>query len=329
MAKEKKRKNEGTHGSGGYHQPVLLRETVEFLQPAPGKLFLDGTLGGGGHSEAFAQAGAKVIGLDQDIEALAYAGSRLERFGDQVRLMHANFRDVGEVLDQLGVHKLDGALLDLGVSSWQLDTSERGFSFQQDGPLDMRMNVSDERSAEHLVNELPEAELVTIFREYGEEPSARRIAAEIVKVRAKKRFTRTLELADAVERICPRRGAKRHPATKVFQALRIAVNSELEALREGLEAILDRLETGGRFGVITFHSLEDRVVKHRFKAASKEWLDQPDWPEPRRNPDYQLTLVTPKAVEASEEETRTNPRSRSAKLRVVEKLSYVPQPKKK
>lgn len=313
---------------GSYHQPVLLGEAVRLLQPRPGALFLDGTLGGGGHSEAFAEAGAQVIGLDQDLDALAYAGERLERFGNQVRLVHANFRDAGDVLDQLGIHKVNGALLDLGVSSWQLNEPERGFSFQHDGPLDMRMNASQGETAEDLVNNLEEVELTRIFREFGEETNARRIAKEIVRTRARKRITRTSELAATVEKVCPRRGAKRHPATKVFQALRIAVNAELQVLQEGLEVIIERLEGGGRFGVITFHSLEDRVVKHRFKAGATEWLDRPDWPAPRRNPGHQLTLVTPKAVEPTEEETRANSRSRSAKLRVVEKLTYVTEQKK-
>ena len=279
----------------GYHAPVLLREVVEFLKPAPGQLMVDGTLGGGGHSEAFLEAGADVIGLDQDPEALAFAGNRLAGFGTKFKAVHSNFRELGAVLDRLEVDQIDAGLLDLGVSSWQLDTAERGFSFMKDGPLDMRMNPEIPTSAADLVNTASEEELASIFYNFGEEQASRRIAAQLVRDRELRPFTTTLELANAVEKVIPRRG-RTHPATKVFQALRIAVNRELESLEEGLEQFTRRLRSGGRFGVITFHSLEDRRVKTFFKTRSTEFMDRPEWSAPRPNPDFKFKLVKSKPV---------------------------------
>jgi 16S rRNA (cytosine1402-N4)-methyltransferase len=305
-----------------YHEPVLLAETLALLAPAPGKLFVDGTLGGGGHTEAFLKAGARVIGIDQDPQALAFAGKRLESFGNQFQPVRANFSEITDVLDRLGVPAIDGALLDIGVSSWQLDTAERGFSFQQNGPLDMRMNPEGLQTAADLVNTLEAEELTKIFRDLGEEPAARRIAGQIVRDRAEHPFATTFDLVNTVEKVSPRRG-RTHPATKVFQALRIAVNRELDVLSKALEAFSARLNPGARFGVITFHSLEDRIVKTFFKARATEWLDRPEWPGPRRNPSFQFRLITSKPVVATEDEQSRNPRSRSAKLRVVEQI-YVP-----
>jgi 16S rRNA (cytosine1402-N4)-methyltransferase len=299
-----------------FHEPVLLREVVELLAPAPGKVFVDGTLGGGGHSEAFLQAGARVIGLDQDPEALAFAAVRLARFSENFCAIHANFAHLDQLPD---VPEIDAALLDLGVSSWQLDTPKRGFSFMKEGPLDMRMNPSGSTTAADLLHGASVEELERIFREFGDEPAARRIALRIVHERTEKRLETTLDLARLVENTVPRRG-KTHPATRVFQALRIAVNRELETLAEALEKFTTRLRSGGRFGVITFHSLEDRMVKAFFKQRSVEFLDRPEWPAPRRNPNFMLKLVTRKAVVASQEEQTRNPRSRSAKLRVAEKI---------
>jgi len=304
-----------------YHKPVLLEQTLALLAPAPGKLFVDGTLGGGGHTEAFLQAGARVIGIDQDPQALAFAGERLSGFGDRFVPVRANFEEIVSVLDNLSIAGIDGALLDIGVSSWQLNTPERGFSFQENGPLDMRMNPDAPLSAADLVNTAPEGELIRIFREYGEETAARRIAQQIVRDRELRPLETTFDLVRSVEKVNPRRG-RTHPATKVFQALRIAVNRELDVLNTALAAFSSRLNPGGRFGVITFHSLEDRIVKTFFKSRSLEWLDRPEWPAPRRNPDFQFRLLTPKPAVASEEEQSRNPRSRSAKLRVVEK-AYV------
>ena len=301
-----------------YHVPVLPEEVLALLCPAPGKLFLDGTLGGGGHSELFLSQGADVIGLDQDADALAEAARRLERFGNQARLIEANFRDVGTVLAELGEsRKLDGVLLDIGVSSHQLDTAERGFALMKDGPLDMRMSCRAPRTAADLVNSLPVAEMAGIFREYGEEPRAMQIATRIALLRAEHPFETTFDLVAAVSSVAPRTSG-RHPATRVFQALRIALNDELGALRDALAAIPDCLAPGGRLGIITFHSLEDRIVKHFFRDRSQEWVDRPEWPAPRRNPDHIFRLLPPHPIDAGVEEVNNNPRARSAKLRVFE-----------
>jgi 16S rRNA (cytosine1402-N4)-methyltransferase len=302
-----------------YHRPVLGDEIVELLALRPGALVLDGTCGGGGHSELILEAGANVVALDQDPDAIAHASERLRRFGHRVSFAQANFRQVSRVLDQLGVPGLAGALLDIGVSSRQLENAERGFSVMRNGPLDMRMDPRRELTAADIVNTYDEEELTRIFRELGEEPAARRIASQLVKQRKTTPFRETLQLAKAVENIVWRHGRK-HPATQVFQALRMEVNDELGALTDGLEAITSRLEAGARFAVITFHSLEDRIVKNFFRDRSREFLDRPEWPEPRPNPDYAFRLITSKPMEPSELEQRTNPRSRSAKLRVVEKI---------
>ena len=301
-----------------YHVPVLPEEVVALLCPAPGTLFLDGTLGGGGHSELLLMEGADVIGLDQDAEALAEAGRRLGRFGNRARLVEANFREAAAVLENLGETRLlDGVLLDVGVSSHQLDTAERGFALMKDGPLDMRMSCRAPRTAADLVNSLAVAELAGIFREYGEEPRAAQFAARFVALRADHPIETTFDLAAAVSLVAPRTSG-RHPATRVFQALRIAVNDELGALRAALAALPNCLAPGGRLGIITFHSLEDRIVKHFFRDRSQEWVDRPEWPAPRRNPDHIFRLLTPHPIDAGVEEVTNNPRARSAKLRVAE-----------
>ncbi len=301
-----------------YHQPVLLAEVLALLEPAPGKLFVDGTLGGGGHTEAFLRAGARVIGIDQDPQALAFAGERLAGFGDAFIPVHANFASIAEVLDRLNEPEIDAALLDIGVSSWQLDTPERGFSFQEEGPLDMRMDPTTGVTAADLVNQSSTEELIRIFRDFGEEWGARRIVAQIERDRATRPFETTLDLVRSVEKVSPRRG-KIHPATKVFQGLRIAVNRELEVLEAALDALTTRLRPGGVLGVITFHSLEDRIVKNFLKTHSTAWLDRPEWPEPLRNPHFVYQSPLPKSVVASEAEQTSNPRSRSARLRVARK----------
>jgi len=303
-----------------FHTSVLLKEVLELLAPRLGEIFVDGTLGGGGHTEALIEAGAHVIGLDQDAEALDFAKEkRLHRFGDRFHPVRANFDQLAAVLDDLQLPEVDGVLLDLGVSSWQLDTAERGFSFQREGPLDMRMNRGEGMTAADLVNTAPAAELVRIFYQYGEEPNARRIAARIVSGRVTRPFQTTMQLALAVEEVVPRRG-RIHPATRIFQALRIAVNRELEALASVLAQAAARLRPGGRMAVITFHSLEDRMVKDFFKLRSTPELDRPEWPAPRPNPDYIFRALTRKPVVATAEEQQSNPRSRSAKLRAVEKI---------
>jgi 16S rRNA (cytosine1402-N4)-methyltransferase len=302
-----------------YHRPVLEREAVELLAPGPGSLVVDGTCGGGGHTEALLKTGADVLAFDQDPDAVEHVSEQLARFGRRVLVLQANFRHANKALDELGIHHIGGALLDLGVSSWQLENANRGFSLERNGPLDMRMDPRNQLTAATIVNEYSAEQLTQLFRELGEEPAARRIASLIVKMRKTTPFRETLPLARAIEKVVGRHG-RRHPATQVFQALRMKVNDELGALEEGLRVLTARLDSGGRIAVIAFHSLEDRIVKNFFRDRSREWLDRPEWPEPRRNPDYDLKMVTSKPVEPSEEEQRVNPRSRSAKLRVAEKI---------
>jgi 16S rRNA (cytosine1402-N4)-methyltransferase len=293
---------------------------LDCLQPAKGKLFLDATLGGGGHSEALLERGAMVIGLDQDPAAIAFATQRLAHFADQFHTISGNFSEAELLLSQLQVPKVDGIIADLGVSSFQLDTAERGFSFMREGQLDMRMNPDAKVTAAELVNTASGEQLERIFRTLGEEPAARRIASRIVRERAVHPLQTTAELAQLVEAVSPRRGKKTHPATRVFQALRMAVNHELESLESGLKVFTRLLAPGGRMAIISFHSLEDRIVKHFFREHTAEWLDRPEWPAPRHNPDCLFRRVTTRALTASEEEQRANPRSRSAKLRAVEKI---------
>lgn len=302
-----------------YHRPVLAAEAVELLAPHPGSLVVDGTAGGGGHSEAILKTGADILALDQDPDAIAEAREQLTSYGGRVTLRQANFRDADKVLNELGIQKIGGALLDLGVSSRQLENAYRGFSMMRNGPLDMRMDPRSMITAAQIVNTYSEEELTRIFRDLGEEPAARRIASLIVKMRKDTPLTETIQLVRAIEKVVGRHG-RRHPATQAFQALRMEVNDELGALEQGLRVLNARLEPGARIAVITFHSLEDRIVKHFIRDHSREWLDRPEWPEPRRNPDYDLRPITDKPVEPGENERRMNPRSRSAKLRVAEKI---------
>ena len=302
-----------------YHLPVLVGEAVDLLAPRAGTLVVDATCGGGGHTERILKTGADVLALDQDPDAITYVRERLAHVGGRVTLRQANFRSTDKILDELGIRTIGGALLDLGVSSRQLENAARGFSIMREGPLDMRMDPSRSLTAADIINTYSEEELTRLFRDLGEEPAARRIASLIVKERKFFPFRQTLRLARSIEKVVGRHG-RRHPATQVFQALRMEVNDELSALEEGLRVLTARLEKGARIAVISFHSLEDRIVKNFFREHSREWLDQPEWPEPRRNLDYDLSLVTPKPVEPTPEEQRANPRSRSAKLRVAEKL---------
>jgi len=301
-----------------YHRPVLLREAVDLLGLRPGVLVLDATCGGGGHSEAILKSGADVLALDQDPDAIAEATKRLKEFGNRVTLRKANFRYADSVLDTLRVPQIGGAILDLGVSSRQLENAERGFSLMRNGPLDMRMDPATEKTASAVINSYSEEELTRLFRDLGEEPAARRIASALVKQRKIVQFRETLPLARAIEKIVGRHG-RRHPATQVFQALRMEVNDELGALEQGLRVITDRLAPGARIAVISFHSLEDRIVKNFFRDRSREYVDRPEWPEPRQNVERDLLVITPKPIEPGENEQKFNPRARSAKLRVAEK----------
>lgn len=302
-----------------YHDPILAAEILEALRPVAGKQIFDGTLGGGGHSELLLRHGAHVIGCDQDQAALDYATQRLMAYEDAFLPVRGNFRDMDRILAGLGIEQVDGILLDLGVSSRQLDDPSRGFSFREDGPLDMRMDDRSPFSARDLVNGWEEAEMTRIFRDYGEERHAARVAREIAKARAAKPLETTLELAELVARVVPKVSGK-HPATRVFQAIRIAVNGELEALETALEKAVPLLAPEGVLAILTFHSLEDRIVKRFMHRRSDPLVDRPEWPEPRPNPDFAFRLPSRKAISAGEEEVVRNARSRSAKLRVAVKV---------
>ena len=307
-------------GSAEFHHVTVLRhEAVEALQPAEGRVLVDATLGGGGHSELMLQGGATVWGIDQDPAARRAARKRLTPYADRLHIIAGNFRNAAELLRAEGLEAVDGILADIGISSPQVDQAERGFSFLAEGPLDMRMNPAAPRSAADLVNTAAESELADILWQYGEERASRAIARRIVQERAKAPITTTTQLADLIASVLPRKG-KQHPATRSFQALRIAVNDELGALDALLESGLSLLKSGGRFAIITFHSLEDRAVKRYFDRVTRPEIDRPEWPAPRPNPEYAARLVTRKPIVAGEAELAANPRARSAKLRVIEKL---------
>lgn len=310
----------------GVHQPVMCSEVLEALAPRPGGRYLDGTVGLGGHSAAIASQhpDLHILGLDRDTAALQEATTRLSAFGDRVHLAQCSFSQFEGVLDHLGWEYVDGALLDLGVSSLQLDTAGRGFSFVHDGPLDMRMDSGmGAAPAKSLLNKASQETLRRIIREYGEEPMAGRIAKRIVTTRAKTPFTRTLELAKAVEQAYPakrRAQSRNHPATKTFQALRIAVNRELEELEAFLEAIPARLSPGARVAVIAFHSLEDRIVKHSFRREAQGCRCPKEQPMCMCGYQPRFKIVTKKPLLPSAAEMAGNPRSRSAKLRVAQRI---------
>lgn len=310
-----------------YHKPVMLAECLEALNLQPGRRVVDGTLGGGGHSRPIAERiapGGILIALDQDADAIAEATKTLADVPDtvSVRLRQTNFAEIADAVAAEGMAGVDGVLLDLGVSSHQLDTADRGFAFRYVGPLDMRMNRddSDTQTAADLVNTLPEAQLARIFFEYGEESRSRRIAAEIVTRRRTKPFATTEDLVDAVRGTMPyhTRAGEIHPATKVFQALRIAVNKELEVLETALRGAASVLAPGGRLVVMSYHSLEDRIVKNIFAELSGKRVET-DLPDPTPRAEPILTVLTKKPVVPTDAETRANPRARSAKLRIAER----------
>lgn len=308
------------------HQPVLMNQTLNSLKLRPGGVYLDGTLGGGGHTEAILQAtepDGKVIGLDQDDEALAAASQRLKPFGERFCPIRANFAEMEQVLAAEGIAGLDGVLLDIGVSSHQLDEPDRGFSYMQDGPLDMRMDRRGGQTAADLVAELSESELANLIYRYGEEKFSRRIARRIVEQRAQTPIESTKQLAELISAAIPaaqRRKEKQHPAKRTFQALRIAVNDELGVLERGLVAAFASLKSGGRLSVITFHSLEDRMVKNYFAGLAKGCECPPEFPVCVCGKQPQALLITRHPQTATEDELQSNPRARSAKLRTVEKL---------
>ena len=308
------------------HIPVLCDEVVNFLKPQSDGIYVDGTVGLGGHSYAILNASAPkgcVIGIDLDSEALAIAKERLQTFKDRCHLINGNFAEMPILLAGCGIDAVDGVLLDLGVSSLQLDTPGRGFSFNHTGPLDMRMQGEHGEvvlTAMQVVNNSPMDTLVDIFKRYGEERFARRIAAQIIKARQKTPITTTTHFAEIVKRAVPRKTSKIHPATRVFQALRIHVNRELENLETGLDVAISLLKPGGCLGVITFHSLEDRIVKRRFQTCARTCLCPPKTPVCICGHKPSLQILTKRPVVPDASEVQHNPRARSAKLRVARKL---------
>jgi 16S rRNA (cytosine1402-N4)-methyltransferase len=297
------------------HVPVLVAEVLRFLRPHADGLYVDATTGEGGHCEALLQASAptaRVIGIDRDAEVLDVARQRLACFGTRVHVLHGHTIDIRTALDGLGVSRVDGILLDLGISSYQLEKSERGFSFMRDGPLDMRMDRNAEQTAAMLINALEEAELIKVIQNYGEERWARRIARAITRARRRAPLRTTQELAALITQVVPStpRPGRIHPATRTFQAFRIAVNQELSKLEGSLRSAAACLNQGGRLCVIAYHSLEDRIVKRTFQALAAP----PDETVPG------FRLLTRKPVISSINERQTNPRARSAKLRVLERL---------
>ncbi len=303
------------------HQPVLLHEAVEALHIRENGIYVDGTAGGGGHSEAIVKrlTGGRLIALDQDPDAVKAAAERLAPYS-QAQVIHSNFRKIGSILDSLGIERIDGLLLDLGVSSHQLDTPQRGFSYQADAPLDMRMSREGATAAD-LVNALTVEELSSLFFRYGEEKFSRKIAAAIVREREKAPVLTTVQLAQIVCGAVPF-AARRdgHPARRVFQALRIAVNGELDVIPQAIEAAFERLTVGGVIAVITFHSLEDRIVKQQLAALCRGCECPPDFPVCVCGKTPRARTLTRKPLEASRQELERNPRSRSAKLRAIQKI---------
>lgn len=303
----------------GGHVSVLYKEVLAWLQPRPGGRYIDATLGAGGHASGILAASdpnGRLLGLDADPEAIAFADEILQPFGDRAVLRAANARRLKDIALPLGFGRADGVLLDLGLSSRQLADADRGFSFSQDGPLDMRMTCSQGQTAADLVNRLPEADLADLLWRYGEERNSRRIAKAIVAARP---LSATGQLADLVAQTVGRR-EKIHPATRTFQALRIAVNDELEALGEALPQARDLLRPGGRLAVIAFHSLEDRLVKRFYQRESRDCVCPPRVPVCVCEHQATLKVLTPKPVRPTDDEVARNPRSRSARLRVAERL---------
>jgi 16S rRNA (cytosine1402-N4)-methyltransferase len=310
------------------HLPVLVDEVMTTLAPAPGSLQIDATLGGGGHTQRILEATSpdgRLLGLDADPAAVSRVAERLQaRFGDRLVLRQANFREVAEVAPAAGFGRVDGLLFDLGLSSYQLADQERGFGIRTGGPLDMRFDPSRGTSAAELVASLDTAELTALFRRYGEEPHAGRIARAIVASRANGPITTADELSELVVRVAPAAipGRRRiHPATRVFQALRIAVNAELEALEAALAASVELLRPGGRLVVLSYHSLEDRIVKHFFQAERRGCVCPPSLPVCVCGRGPRLRLVTRRSVVPSPAEIARNPRARSARLRAAERLA--------
>jgi 16S rRNA (cytosine1402-N4)-methyltransferase len=302
------------------HQPVLYKETLEALAPQAGGRYLDGTVGAGGHAAGILQASlpsGELLGLDVDPEALELAAAHLAEFGERAKLRRGSYGQMTQWLADLGWQGIDGVLLDLGASSIQFDRAERGFSFKEEGPLDMRFDPQGHTSAAELVNELPEDELAEIIFRYGEEPRSRVVARAIVKARP---VTTTKQLAGIVSRALHQRPGATHPATRSFQALRIAVNRELDTLESALPQAVAALKAGGRMAVISFHSLEDRIVKQFLRRESQDCICPPEQPVCTCDHKASIKEMTRKPIRPTDEEVNANPRARSARLRVAEKL---------
>lgn len=308
------------------HRPVLLDEVLEGLKIKKDGCYVDGTLGGAGHaSEVCRRLGenGRFIGIDQDEDAITAAKKRLEPFGEKVTVVRSNYCEMKKVLGDLGITKVDGILLDIGVSGYQFDNAERGFTYREDAPLDMRMDVRQERSAYTVVNEYSEQELYRVIRDYGEDPFAKNIAKHIVQARQKKPVETTGELVALIRAAIPMRVQKTmgHPAKQTFQAIRIEVNRELEVLDDSIDMMIDLLNPGGRLCIITFHSLEDRIVKNRFRTAENPCICPPNFPVCMCGRKSKGKAVTRKPVIPSQKEITENRRAKSSKLRIFERIS--------
>ena len=305
------------------HKSVLLNETIDGLNIKPDGIYVDGTLGGGGHAyEVCRRLGEKgsTVGIDQDAAAIEAASARLKDFGEKVTIVRSNYCDMKSKLHELGIDKVDGIVLDLGVSSYQLDTAERGFSYREDAPLDMRMDTRQKMTARDIVNDYTEADLYRVIRDYGEDKFAKNIAKHIVQARAVKPVETTAELSEIIRASIPMKFQKKsgHPAKRTFQAIRIELNRELDVLRDSLDDMIDLLNPGGRLCIITFHSLEDRIVKSAFRKNENPCTCPPDFPVCVCGKKSKGSIITKKPILPSEEELEYNSRSKSAKLRIFE-----------
>ena len=307
------------------HIPIMLNQVLDGLQIKPEGVYVDGTLGGAGHSYEIVKklsGGGRLVGIDQDGDAIYSAGARLQKYKDRVDIVKSNYVNMPAVLDNLGIEKVDGILLDLGVSSYQFDNAERGFSYRYDAPLDMRMDRDSDYTAEDIVNDYSEEDLRRIIKEYGEEKFAGRIAAEIVRSRGNKRIKTTFDLNDIITEAIPAAARRHggHPAKKTYQAIRIELNRELTVLSDSIDNMIDRLKPEGRLCIITFHSLEDRIVKNAFKTAENPCICPPEFPVCVCGRKSKGRVITKKPIEADENEREENPRSTSAKLRIFERI---------
>ena len=305
------------------HKSVLLNETIDGLNIKPDGIYVDGTLGGGGHAyDVCRRLGEKgsIVGIDQDAAAIEAASARLKDFGEKVTIVRSNYCDMKSKLHELGIDKVDGIVLDLGVSSYQLDTAERGFSYREDAPLDMRMDTRQKMTARDIVNDYTEADLYRVIRDYGEDKFAKNIAKHIVQARAVKPVETTAELSEIIRASIPMKFQKKsgHPAKSTFQAIRIELNRELDVLRDSLDDMINLLNPGGRLCIITFHSLEDRIVKSAFRKNENPCTCPPDFPVCVCGKKSKGSIITKKPILPSEEELEYNSRSKSAKLRIFE-----------